>query len=107
MESSKRIQSSCNRDIYLLESHGETTAVSRRRYFMVGVCGEAVLCSLFLSFQSLLLYGLLYNEPPFGPKEGGMWSYRESKPRRKRRPKSGRDDGVFPGHNPPARTEDN
>ena len=95
-----------HRDVYLLDSHGKTTAVSRRRYIMVGVSGEAVPCSLFLSFQSVLLYGLLYNEPPFGPKEGGRWSYEEPKPRRKRRPKPERDDGVFPGHDPPGRTED-
>jgi hypothetical protein len=75
-----------HRDVYLLNRYDKSSEVSRTRYVAVGVSVEAAFLFLFLCVQLCLLYIVLYNQPPVGPKEGGIWSRKERK-RGQKRPK--------------------
>jgi hypothetical protein len=66
-----------DRDIYQLNSHGKLTTVSRARYIVVGVSFEIAFTCGLLGTETSIIYVLLYNEPPFGSKEGGIWSVRK------------------------------
>jgi hypothetical protein len=86
------------RDVYLLNRYDNTSAVSRARYVAVGVSIEVAYACLLLCVQLCLLHVLWYNEPPVGPKMGGIWS--KGKRNRGRSGLGNRDKGSERQHSP-------